>query len=100
MGSLHPQPPDQPYLALVVPLSVARLPRHTKRVRPWSRRKTNLADTEVRTVGREWGGSILPTPGSLGSKGTAAAGAAKRGLDPHPCRKVLARLIFTPELQV
>lgn len=54
-----------------------------------------------RTVRRKWGApSVLPTPGALAEQDTAAAGAAKWGLDPHPCRKVLARLIFTPELQL
>ena len=44
--------------------------------------------------------SVLPTPGVLAEQGTAAAGAAKRSLDPHPYRKVLALPIFTPELQL
>lgn len=55
-----------------------------------------------RTVRREWGAQASSPPrGSLWSRAPlAAAGAAKWGLDPHPCRKVLARPIFTPELQL
>ena len=75
-----PAPPDpgQPYLALVVPLSVAWLPRHTKRLRPWSRRKTNLVGTEVRgQSGKRGVPSVLPAPGVLAEQDTAAAGPAK-----------------------
>lgn len=90
-GLLHPQPHNQPYLALVVLLSVAWAPRHTKRLRPWSRRKTNLEDAEMRITGRERGPSASPPrPGVP----------VEQDLNPHPCRKVLEWPISTPELQL
>lgn len=68
----HPGSPAQvvsPYLALVVLLSVAWLPRHTKSSRPWSRRKTKLENTEIEQVRKGAGcTTVLPTLGSLWSK--------------------------------
>lgn len=52
VGSPHPGHPHQPYLALVVLLSVAWLPRHTRRSRPWSKRKTNLVERGERSQER------------------------------------------------
>lgn len=57
---LHPRDPKQPYLALVVLLSVARLPRHTKRSRPWSRRNTKLEGARNQVRRRQWGVSQRP----------------------------------------
>lgn len=103
VGSPPPTTPPgpqkkQPYLALVVLLSVARLPRHTKRSRPWSRRNTKLEGARNQVRRRQWGVSQRPPhPEGLHGAGVCGWRGCQAGFGPTSLQKRHWHSQFPPQ---